>query len=205
VHHPRRAYRLHSPGRVATWLRGHRWVRFVGLPFLVLAVAAAAILASSSAPSHQAGHAGAGQLIPQDRRAPAFSLQLLSAGGRVSLQQLRGQVVVLNFWASWCQPCHTESAALRTLAATYQARTVRFLGIAEDTKSDAEVFVREEQLTYPNAIDPSGGLVKSYAGVGLPETFIIDPRGYIRFAVLGEVRVAPFSHALDIVLAGQAS
>jgi cytochrome c biogenesis protein CcmG, thiol:disulfide interchange protein DsbE len=113
--------------------------------------------------------------------APAFDLQRLSGGGRRSLADYRGRIVVLNAWASWCAPCRAESPLMerwhRRLARDGRGTV---LGIdALDVDSDARAFVREYGLTYPMLRDSEGESLVDYGVAGYPETFVIDPRGQI--------------------------
>jgi cytochrome c biogenesis protein CcmG/thiol:disulfide interchange protein DsbE len=113
--------------------------------------------------------------------APGFELARLSGAGEQSLADYRGKVVVLNAWASWCDPCRDESPLLQR----WHERISRggrgtVLGIdALDVDSDARAFAREYDLTYPILRDPEGKSLIDYGVVGYPETFVIDPRGRI--------------------------
>jgi cytochrome c biogenesis protein CcmG, thiol:disulfide interchange protein DsbE len=122
--------------------------------------------------------------------APAFELEPLSGGERQSLADYRGKVVVLNVWASWCDPCREESPLLQR----WQDRMSRgdrgtVLGIdALDASSDAHRFVREYGLTYPMLRDPDAEVVQGDWGVaGYPETFVVDRRGRIVALARGPV------------------
>ena len=82
--------------------------------------------------------------------APAFTLRRLEGAGKVSLASYRGKPVVLNFWASWCDPCKSEAAVLQRDWASYHSRGVVFLGVDyHDLDSDARRFVRAHALTFP--------------------------------------------------------
>jgi cytochrome c biogenesis protein CcmG, thiol:disulfide interchange protein DsbE len=122
--------------------------------------------------------------------APAFELARLSGEGSESLADYRGKVVVLNVWASWCDPCREESPLLQR----WHERMARggrgtVLGIdALDASSDARRFVAEYGLTYPMLRDPDAAVVQSDWGVaGYPETFVIDARGRLRALARGPV------------------
>ncbi|MDR7419131.1 MAG: TlpA disulfide reductase family protein [Armatimonadota bacterium] len=114
------------------------------------------------------------------RIAPAFSLPSLRGPGRVSLADFRGQVVVLNFFASWCRPCELEAADLeRTWQAT-RGRGVAFVGIAiQDEPEAARGFLARHGISYPAAIDTSGEIMRAYRVTGIPTTFFVTPDGRI--------------------------
>ena len=113
--------------------------------------------------------------------APAFDLPRLAGGGRLSLADLRGRVVVLNIWASWCDPCRAESPLLerwhRRISAGDKGTVV---GVdVLDVSSDARAFVREFGLSYPQLRDKDDSLRSDYGASGVPETVVIDRRGRI--------------------------
>ena len=105
--------------------------------------------------------------------APDFSLQRFD-GGQLSLANLRDQVIVVNFWASWCEPCREEAPILERVWQEYQGQGVTFMGIAyKDTEGKARAFLDEFGITYPNALDPGNRVARSYRVQGVPETFFI--------------------------------
>ena len=112
------------------------------------------------------------------RPAPGFSLAPVGGGPPIALESLRGQPVVVNFWATWCQPCFAEHAALHSAA--QQMPEVRFLGVVyEDQESTTREFLKERPNAYPSLVDPQGRTAIAYGVFGVPETFFIDPRGRI--------------------------
>ena len=113
------------------------------------------------------------------RPAPSFSLTSLD-GATVSLVELRGQPLVVNFWASWCLPCRAEAPLLQRAAADYAGRGVEVLGIVyQDSAENARAFMREYGQTYPGLLDPDGRTALDYGVFGIPETYFIDQRGRI--------------------------
>jgi cytochrome c biogenesis protein CcmG, thiol:disulfide interchange protein DsbE len=107
--------------------------------------------------------------------APEFDLPRLDGEGTISSDDLRGQPVVLNFWASWCAPCREESPLLERAWREYRREGVVFLGVnIKDAESDAKRFVAEFDVTYPMVRDENLDLSTDLGVQGLPETFFID-------------------------------
>lgn len=139
-----------------------------------------------------------------DSPAPDFELPPLDEerGESIRLSALRGYVVVLNFWASWCSPCRLEAPDLQSAWQDYRARGVRFLGVDElDDRFAAQGFIREFGITYPSAFDPSGSLADDYSFIGLPATYVIDRDGTIRYRFQGFLDGKTLRSSLDDVLA----
>src|SRR5581483_8012845 len=104
----------------------------------------------------------------------------LASSGSTSLDALRGKVVVVNVFASWCDPCKAEAPVLEHAQRTIASRNATVLGVTYlDNSSDSEKFVRAEHITYPVVRDVSGSFVRAFGTSGVPETFIIDRRGRI--------------------------
>jgi cytochrome c biogenesis protein CcmG/thiol:disulfide interchange protein DsbE len=105
--------------------------------------------------------------------APDFSLQSFD-GGQLSLASLYDQVIVVNFWGSWCAPCREEAPILEKVWQEYQGQGVTFIGIAyKDTEGKARAFLDEFGITYPNALDPGNRVARAYRVQGVPETFFV--------------------------------
>jgi cytochrome c biogenesis protein CcmG/thiol:disulfide interchange protein DsbE len=111
--------------------------------------------------------------------APPFDLPVLGEPDeRVTLESLRGKAVVLNFWASWCEPCKEEAPMLEEVWLEYKDRDVVVLGVnAQDFSSDARGFVERYELTYPMVHDGPGSSLGRYGLTGFPETWWIDAEG----------------------------
>jgi cytochrome c biogenesis protein CcmG/thiol:disulfide interchange protein DsbE len=132
-------------------------------------------------------------------QAPGLELPRLAGGGVGSLDDYRGKVVVLNFWASWCEPCREESPLLQRWHDRNRKRGALVLGVdALDEIGHARDFVEEYGLTYPMLRDGDGSTRESYGILGFPETFAIDRQGRIAAMARGPVdgkflreRVAP--------------
>jgi cytochrome c biogenesis protein CcmG/thiol:disulfide interchange protein DsbE len=121
---------------------------------------------------------------------PAAPFTLSSFDGvPVTLEALRGKVVVLNFWASWCYPaCYEEAPVLERGWRAYRDRGVVVLGVDIQDKDEAALkFIKQFSLTFPNAPDRAGKVSVDYGVYGVPETFFIDREGRIRVKHVGAV------------------
>jgi cytochrome c biogenesis protein CcmG/thiol:disulfide interchange protein DsbE len=117
--------------------------------------------------------------------APPFTLPLFD-GSRLALDQLRGKVVFLNFWASWCPPCRAEARMLEAAWQKYREQGVVFVGAnIQDEEASARAFLREFGITYPNGLDHGARIAIEYGVWGLPETFFIDRDGRITYKHVG--------------------
>lgn len=98
----------------------------------------------------------------------------------VSLANLRGKVVVINLFASWCQPCQAEAPILDRAQRQLTKQGATVLGVTyRDTSGDALQFVRQQHISYPVVRDVGGGFARAYGANGIPETFVIDRRGRV--------------------------
>ena len=120
--------------------------------------------------------------------APDFTLDSLD-GNKVTLSELRGKVLVVNFWATWCLPCREETPALEKSYEQYKASGVIILGVNmtnQDVVSEVESFVQEFRLTYPILLDRDGSVSNTlYQVRGLPTTFFVNREGVIRTVLVG--------------------
>jgi cytochrome c biogenesis protein CcmG/thiol:disulfide interchange protein DsbE len=111
--------------------------------------------------------------------APTFTRNRVDASGTLSLASLRGKVVVLNFWQSYCAPCSREARTLAQAADRWAGKGVVFVGVDElDLRGPAEKFIKRYGITYPIVSD-DGPLVGHYGVTGYPETFIVDRQGRV--------------------------
>jgi cytochrome c biogenesis protein CcmG/thiol:disulfide interchange protein DsbE len=121
---------------------------------------------------------------------PAAPFALTTFDGRpIALESLRGRVVVVNFWASWCIPaCYDEAPSLERAWQAYRERGVTLVGInIQDKEEPARRFLARFGHTFPNAPDPTGRVSVDYGVYGVPETFFIDRKGRVRFKHVGAV------------------
>ena len=137
-----------------------------------------------------------GQLVGHP--APDFTVNLWNGtpGEKIHLAALHGKVVVVNFWASWCDPCHSEAPVLASVAHQYAGKDVVFLGIALETQdSDGLSFIRQYHVPY-NCGPASDSLAAAYALTGIPVTITINAQGVIEGQVDGPVTTASLNSAI---------
>ena len=109
-----------------------------------------------------------------------------SDGGPVSLADHDGEVVLVNFWATWCRPCQDEMPALERLYRRYRGQGFTVLAISLDASvALVPPFVRTHGLTFPVAVDPRMAVAQQYGVRALPATFLVDRRGQVRGTALG--------------------
>ena len=130
--------------------------------------------------------------------APAFTLANLNGTGTISLEQYRGKVVVLNFWASWCVPCKEENPALTDVWERYRGTDVVLLGVNfQDSKDAARAYTARLGNTWPTVIDESGQVALSYGVFGPPETYFIGVDGVIAGRHIGPIDAATLSNGIE--------
>jgi cytochrome c biogenesis protein CcmG/thiol:disulfide interchange protein DsbE len=138
------------------------------------------------------------------RAAPNFTLPQLD-GPSVTLSKLRGQVVVINFWASWCTECQVEQAALDQTWQQFQDSGVVVIGVNfEDSTSAARDYVRAKDVTYPVVEDAGSKTALAYGLRGVPETFVVNRSGRIVKHVIGPVDAAALATEINSMLGTRA-
>jgi cytochrome c biogenesis protein CcmG/thiol:disulfide interchange protein DsbE len=122
--------------------------------------------------------------------AAPFTVTLFD-GRKITLDELRGKAVFLNFWASWCPPCRAEARDLEAAWQKVKDKNMVFIGVAlQDTDKNSLEFLKEFEVTYPNGKDESGKIAVDYGTWGIPESFFIDPQGRITYKHVGGIRAA---------------
>jgi len=131
------------------------------------------------------------------RRAPGFALTRFD-GHTVRLEDFRGKVVFINFWASWCPPCRAEAPMLEATWRQLREQGVLFLGVnTQDEEPRARAFLDEFGISFPNGRDPDGRIAIDYGVWGLPEAFIVDAEGRITYKHIGTLGAALLAAKLD--------
>jgi cytochrome c biogenesis protein CcmG/thiol:disulfide interchange protein DsbE len=185
---------------------GHGSVVGTALRWLVALVAAAFVGLLVYGVTAQAPDRTIDDALARDEGvdAPGFELDVLQRGrvpaplasvveravrdGRIALAELRGTPVVLNFWASWCDPCRAEAPLLERGWRDAGRQGVLFLGLdMQDAREDAREFLREFSITYPNVREAGDETSRRYGMTGIPETFFISARGQVVGHVIGAI------------------
>jgi thiol-disulfide isomerase/thioredoxin len=139
--------------------------------------------------------ASGSSVLPLNRRTttPPLSGDILG-GGHIALTQLRGRIVVLNAWGSWCAPCRAEAPTLEAVYGQTRAKGVSFLGInVRDNSAAARAFQRTFGITYPSIPDTDGQIIASFRQLppnAIPTTLVLDRRGRVAARFIGGVTQA---------------
>jgi cytochrome c biogenesis protein CcmG/thiol:disulfide interchange protein DsbE len=132
---------------------------------------------------------------------PDFSL-ITFDGETITLSDLRGQVVIINFWASWCPPCRDEAPYLEATWRSYQDQDVMFIGVDYvDAEPNALAYLEEFDITYPNGLDVGQKISIAYHIKGVPETFYVDKRGQLRGVKIGPLSPPELDDVIEKLLA----
>lgn len=167
-----------------------------------------AVVQSAGSAQRYVSGGGAIRIVPASRRlvAPVVSGTTLD-GRHLSLASYRGDVVVLNFWASWCPPCRDEAPSLAQIARQTAPLGVRFVGInVKDDLANAQAFVRLQRTPYPSLFDRDGRIALQFGRTvppeAIPTTLVIDRQGRIAASVFGAVTYTRLLTVVRQVAAG---
>lgn len=149
------------------------------LLWLIPVLALLLVIGYQSVRKQQPESIAAGLARGQRPPAPAFSLPRFD-GGTLALVSLRGQNVLLNFWASWCVPCRDEAPLLERASREYAGRGLVVVGVnIQDLEPEARKFIAQFRISYPNVRDRDGRISRAYGITGVPESFFIDREGRV--------------------------
>ncbi len=144
-----------------------------------------------------------GEVKVRQVSAREFSLTLFS-GSTLNLRELRGKVVMVDFWASWCPPCREEAPTLARVYLEYKDKGVEFVGVdIWDNEKDARSYVRQYGITYPNGLDAKGSITIDYGVTGIPEKYFIGREGVLVKKFVGPMNDAQLRAVLDGLLGAQ--
>ncbi len=133
--------------------------------------------------------------------APNFTLKDFN-GNALTLSDLRGQVIIINFWASWCPPCREEAAYLEQTWEKYKDRGVVFIGVDYvDTEKEALAYINEFKVTYFNGPDIGTRISQAYNIQGVPETFYVAKNGQLRGVKVGPLQSPELDLKIEELLA----
>ena len=165
-------------------LHRRRVVRLSAVTFAVAALVGLTVVYGRLS-SRQATMAAASPLL--GKPAPAFALRALD-GQPITSRSLEGNVLVVNFWASWCVACREEATNLESFYTRWSGTGLHLVGIVyADSASDARAFDTEYKITFPSVMDPGGATALDYGVTGVPETFVISPSGTVVAHLVGAV------------------
>jgi cytochrome c biogenesis protein CcmG, thiol:disulfide interchange protein DsbE len=146
-----------------------------------------------------------GNAIALGQRAPDGSLQRLGSSGTGHISDYRGHWTLVNFWASWCQPCRSEAPVLERFWHEHAGQGTIVLGVnLDDNTDDATAFIHRYGLTYPQLRSADGSRWRDdYGMTGFPESFLIDPRGHLAVIRRGPVDKAILSQDFEPAIGNQ--
>lgn len=159
------------------------FVPLVGL----FALLAWALVESGGQPAGVAINTQFGEVAVEEGPARDFTLTLFD-GETLRLSELRGKVVLIDFWTSWCPPCRREAPTLADAYRRFQGAGVEFVGVAVwDSEEESSRFVREHDVGYPNGLDSKGTIAIDYGLTGIPEKYIVDREGRLVRKFVGPI------------------
>jgi cytochrome c biogenesis protein CcmG/thiol:disulfide interchange protein DsbE len=159
-------------------------MRRFAIPAVAIVVAAGVLTLLAFGVAHQGTSSSIDALVARGDYPPApaanIRLPILGTARTQSLAQLRGKVVVVNVFASWCPPCLAEAQILEQEQRQLVRNDATILGVTyQDNASDSEAFARQQHINYPVVTDASGSFARSFGIDGVPETFVIDRQGRV--------------------------
>lgn len=184
-----------------------RWLLLAGVVTLLaglLALLAWATVKSGGRPGGLIVNNTFGEVRIEEKPARDFTLQFF--GGRtLALSELRGKLVMVDFWASWCPPCRKEAPELARVYLEYEGKAVEFVGVdIWDSEDGAKEFIARYGVPYPNGLDAKGKIAIDYGVTGIPEKYFISEDGVLLKKFIGPMTEDKLKGVLDELLAASA-
>lgn len=194
-HYPPKSGKSKTPDKSKTWF----YLNIALAVILIVAAVGMLLWLGWQTADQQAASVGQG-LVRQGQPAPDFSLPALS-GETVRLNDLKGQVVLVNLWATWCPPCKAEMPVIDAFYKAHQAAgfTTLMVNMQEDGTTVSD-FIKANGLSFPVLLDGQGELMNLYGVRGLPATFILDRNGQVRYIQSGAITEAELEAAVTPLL-----
>ena len=169
----------------------------VGVPLLIFVVV---LIVGMLQSGRDGGRPGVNDTLGEvDVTTNAYSdFQITTLDGReLRLSDLRGSIVMIDFWSSWCPPCRAEASVLAEAYERWSELGVEFVGVSIwDNEEDVADFIKRHNITYPNGIDEDGSIAVEFGVKGIPEKFFVNPQGEI----VRKINGPNTSQSLDAVL-----
>jgi cytochrome c biogenesis protein CcmG/thiol:disulfide interchange protein DsbE len=180
-----------------------RWLLLAGVVTLLaglVALLAWGMVRSGGRPGGLGINSTFGEVPIEEKPARDFALQLFE-GRTLALSELRGKVVMVDFWASWCPPCRKEAPELARVYREYQGRGIEFVGVdIWDSEDGAKDFIRLYSIPYPNGLDAKGKIAIDYGVTGIPEKYFISKDGVLLKKFIGPMNEGKLKMVLEELL-----
>ena len=163
--------------------------RTLSIGLLSLALASAGALSGCGAEEAESGGANSADDVEHPllgSKGPDFSRKTVSGGGTVSFRSLKGKVAIVDFWATWCEPCKKSFPKLEALSVKYKDNGLEVVGISEDDDKDPiPSFASDLGAQFPLIWDENKSIASKWQPKSMPSTFVVDRNGIVRFVHLG--------------------
>lgn len=182
-------------------LRGKIWLGVIVIPCMaLLTLLSWAVIKSDGNPGGVKINSDLGEIAVVSEMAPPLVLDLID-GGVVKLDDLKGKVIMVDFWSSWCPPCLEEAPILSSVYTDYAGKDVEFIGIAIwDQPNPVISHINEFQIKFPVGLDREGKIAINYGLRGIPEKYFIDQKGNLARKFSGQISSDKLKEIIDGML-----